>query len=365
MEIRIKESVRTSYGTALCAGAFEEEKELSSGIFTLTETQYGEKKIKTLLAGGIETPVVNRRGGCVRRMLEEMHAYGAENGCVLSLLHPFSFPFYRQFGYERIADHIIAGFPLSALDFVPRRCGLVPYDDEKLPDMIKIYGKFSRGRNLLLPRTDNLFYTGSGRQTYIYYDGKEPSGYVVLTGSKSLYVNHYTDTILTVKELAYDSPKALAAIFSFLRMFEGEYERIELYDCGLYTEAEMMLTHNLQTDYKIIPDIMGRALDAEKLLVSHGYPDEPGEFTVGVSDVLPSVDGAYHVSYGNGKADVEKTEKEPDITLSVGVFTQIALGYRAFNMKNAAYLNGVRIRKECPDFFRAFPSVPCGVFEHF
>ena len=82
MEIRIKESVRTSYGTALCAGAFEEEKELSSGIFTLTETQYGEKKIKTLLAGGIETPVVNRRGGCVRRMLEEMHAYGAENGCV-------------------------------------------------------------------------------------------------------------------------------------------------------------------------------------------------------------------------------------------------------------------------------------------
>ena len=226
MEIVIKNRSASVYGEALSVAVSDGEKELSAGLFTLTDTQYENKKIKAMLAGGIETPVVNRRGGCVREMLEKMHVYGAENGCALGLLHPFSFAFYRKFGYERVSDHIIAGFPTSALDFVPRQCLLVPYDDEKLPDMLKIYNEFSLGRNLLLPRTDNSFYTGGGRQTYIYYGGGEPAGYVVLSGTKSLYVNHYTDTVLTVKELAYTSPDALRAIFSFLRMFEGEYDRI-------------------------------------------------------------------------------------------------------------------------------------------
>ena len=311
MEVVIKNSVPSSYGTALPVAVRDGEKELSTGIFTLTETQYGDKKIKTLLCGGIETPVVNRRGGCVREMIGKMHEYAAENGCVLGLLHPFSFAFYRKFGYERVSDHIIAGFPTSAIDFVPRQCLLVPYDDEKLPDMLKTYNEFSRGRNLLLPRTDNSFDTGGGRQTYIYSGGGEPAGYVVLSGTKSLYVNHYTDTVLTVKELAYTSPDALRAIFSFLRMFEGEYDRIELYDCNLYREAEMMLKHGMHTDYKIIPDVMGRVLNTKKLLLAHAYPDEPGEFTVCVKDALPTVNGTYHVSYGGG-CEVKETEKEPD-----------------------------------------------------
>lgn len=365
MEIIIKNRAPSGYGEALSVAAADGGKELSTGIFTLTKTRYGEKKIKTLLAGGIETPVVNRRGGCVREMLTKMHEYGAENGCVLALLHPFSFAFYRKFGYERVADHVIAGFPASTVDFVPRACELVPYDETKLQDMLKIYEEFGRGRNLLLPRTDGSFYTGGGRQTYVYYDGGEPAGYVVVTGSKSMYVNHYTDTVLAVKELAYVSPKALKAIFSFLRMFEGEYDKIELYDCGLYREAEMMLKHHMHTEYRIVPDIMGRVLNTKKLLEAHDYPDEPGEFTVCVKDDLPTVNGAYRVSYGGGKCEVKAADKEPDITLSAGVFTQIALGYRACDMKSAAYLDGVMINGECKDFFRAFPPVPGGVFEHF
>ena len=365
MKIVIKSRCASVYGEALSVAAKDGENELSSGIFTLTETRYEDKKIKTLLSGGIETPVVNRRGGCVREMLAKMHEYGAESGCALGLLHPFSFAFYRKFGYERVSDHIIAGFPTSALDFVPRQCLLTPYDDSKLPDMLKIYEKFGAGRNLLLPRTDGSFYTGGGRQTYIYYGNGRPAGYVVLSGSKSLYVNHYTDTVLTVKELAYVDPDALKAVFSFLRMFEGEYDRIELYDCNLYREAAMMLKHHMHTDYKIIPDIMGRVLNTEKLLAAHNYPCEPGGFTVCVNDCLPTVNGVFRVSYGGGACEVEKVGKDPDITLSVGAFTQIVLDCFALDAKSAAYLDGVKINKECPDFFRAFPPVPRGAFEHF
>lgn len=362
MEIIIKGRAPSVYGEALPVAVTEDGKDLSTGIFTLTETPYGKGKIKTLLVGGLETPVVNRRRGCIREMLSYMHAYGAENGAALALLHPFSFGFYRKFGYERVADHVIAGFPVSALDFVPRECDLVLYDETKTSDMISVYSEFSRGRNLLLPRRSAEQY--AGREAYIYYDGGKPAGYVIVSGEKSLCVNRYTDTVLTVKELAYTSPKALKKIFSFLRMFEGEYERIELYDCGLCREAEMMLKHHFHTGYKILPDIMGRALNVKKLLEAHVYPREPGGFTVRVNDTLPTANGTYCVEYG-GACEVKTVDGEPDITLTAGAFTQIALGYRALDEKSAAYLDGVTVHKDCRDFFRAFPQVPCGVFEHF
>lgn len=363
MKTVIKSRAPSRYGEALSVAVTDGYgSELSTGTFTLTEAQYGENKIKTMLVGGLETPVVNRRCGCIREMLSYMHGYAAENGCALSLLHPFSFSFYRKFGYERAADHVIVGFPAAALDFVPRRCELIPYDETKLSDMISVYEKFSLGRNLLLPRTDGAFYHAD--RTYIYYDGGEPSGYVVISGSKSLYVNHYTDTVLTVKELAYASPKALYAIFSFLRMFEGEYDRIELYDCGVCREAEMVLRHHTHTDHKILPDIMGRALNVKALLETHTYPREPGGFTVRVTDDVETVNGTYRVEYGD-TVKVSETDKAPDITLSVGAFTQIALGYRALDEKSAAYLDGVEIHGDCRGFIRAFPQTPCGVFEHF
>ena len=342
-------------------------EKLSSGIFTLTETSYGKDTVKTMLAGGIETPVVNRRGGSVRAMFEYMHKEGGKEGAAVALLHPFAFSFYRKFGYERVADHVIIGTPLPQIDFVPRRCNFVPYDEAKLPDMIKIYNAFGRNRNLLLPRYDGSRYTGDGKSAYIYYENGEPAAYVVLSGSKTLYVNNYINTRLTVNELAYVSPSALCEVFSFLRMFEGEYDRVEFRDGSLCPEVDMMLREYARADYKIIPDLQARVLNTERMLKSASYPEKEGGFIVKVNDGLPTVNGVFRVEYGGGDCGVTRLDDDADfdISLPVGVFTQILYGYGGYNENNVSYANGVTTRRICPDLFRAFPPRPCGAFEHF
>ena len=364
-ETVIKSRTPFECGQILDVAVTEGGRELCSGVFTLTEAQYGENRIKVMLAGGVGTPVEHRRGGHVREMFASMHALGKSEGAVLSVLHPFSFSFYRKFGYERVADHLIAEFPTRCLDFVPRQCRLVPYDETRLCDMISVYERFSRGRCLLLPRYDGRYYTGGGKQAYIYYEGGEPAAYVVVSGSKTLDVNHYTNTVLTVHELAYTSPGSLEKIFSFLYMFEGEYDRIRMTDLSLCREADMMLRHHMHTEYRLVPDLAARVLDTQKLLEAHEYPRRPGRFTLRVDDDEKLAGGTFCVEYGNGECFAARVKDECEIALSPGALARIALGYGENDAQSAGYLPGVSVYNDCADLFRAFPCVPTGIFEHF
>ncbi len=345
----------------------ETKRAQSSGIFTVTDSAYGKGTVKAMLAGGIATPVEHRRGGNVRKMFEHMHAQAADEGVAVALLHPFSFSFYRQFGYERVADHVFLRFPTAKIDFVPRRCRFVPYREELLPDMLAVYRAFSKGRNLLLPRVDGGRYVGGECMSYLCYDGATPVAYVVCSGSKTLQVNRYVDTVLTVHEMAYVSPDALCEIFSFLRMFEGEYDRIVMSDAGVYSEVEILLTHQFHTSCEVVPDLMARVLNTEIMLSAHEYPQKEGAFTVRVKDTMPSVAGTFRVCYGGGEARVERLADgaDADVTLPVNVFTRLIYGYRALDAQSLAYFGGVEIHSDVEDLLRAFPQKPCGIFEHF
>ena len=338
---------------------------LSSGVFQLMETCFGKGSIKTLLAGGIGTPVHYRRGGNVRRMFDVMHRMAAEEGAAVSLLHPFSFAYYRKFGYEKVSDHMIVRCPTRCIDFVPRVCNFVPYDESCLRDLITVYSRFSQGRNLLLPRVDARHYTSSGKHTYVCYQNGEPVAYIVYSASNQFIVNHMGNGLLTVHELAYTSPEALREIFSFLRMFEGEFDEIEFSNVAMCPEVELLLRHYTHTSYTLVPDVMARALNTEKLLLANDYPTREGVFTVKVEDHMSTVAGTYKVEFGGGDCRVSQVGGSADLTLSETAFIRLVYGYDGASVDTAKYMEGVRIDGEAEDFFRAFTKKPCGVFEHF
>jgi len=318
-----------------------------------------------LLACGIGTPVQYRRGGNVRHMFDCLHRMATDEGAVVSLLHPFSFAYYRKFGYEKVSDHMIVRFPTRFIDFVPRVCNFVPYDDSRLDDLIKVYDQFSKGRNLLLQRFDSRHYSSSDKQVFVCYKNGEPIAYIVYSTHSRLIVNHLGDSLLTVHELAYTSPDALREIFSFLRMFEGEFDEIEFSNIAMCPEVEMLLRHYTHTSYTVVPDIMARVLNTEHLLLANDYPLREGAFTLHVEDNISTVAGTYRVEFGGGDRRVTRVDGSADIELSETAFARLAYGYDGANADTAKYMDGVQINGKAEDFFRAFPKKPCGVFEHF
>lgn len=353
------------YSSLRVAAVDENGNAMSKGAFKYMDSSYGKGWIRTMIAGGIGTPVHLRRGGNVRKMFERMHTEAVGEGAAVALLHPFSFAYYRKFGYEKVSDHLIVKCPTRYIDFVPRECNFVPYDEGMLPDVMKIYNTFAMGRNLLFRRFDDRYYNKPDRHIYVYYKKGEPAAFIMYSASKSFVVNHSEDGVLTVHELAYTSPDALREIFSFLRMFEGEYDDIEFANIAMCPEVELMLRHYTHTSYTLVPDVMAKVLNTEKLLLANDYPTVEGEFTVKVEDTMDSVCGTFKVAYGGGDCSVKRVDGGADLTLSASAFARLAYGYDGANAEMAKYMDGVQIDGDAEDFFRAFPKKPCGIFEHF
>ncbi len=340
----------------------------STGRFFFTSAQFALTRVPGMLAASVETPVEFRRGGNVRKLFGLMHAKAAEKGCALCLLHPFSFSYYRKFGYERVADHLIARFPTRLIDFVPARCDFVPYKPEMLPEMISVYNEFSKGRNLLIERTtDDHFVSEKHRfRAYLHRTDGIADAYVVFTTENRLDVNHPVDGVLSVREFAFTTPAAAREIFSFLRMFEGEFDTVEILSCSPAPEIDLLLRHYTHTSYRVLPDIAAKVLNTELLLRSQDYPKKEGAFTLRVESSLPTVGGTWSVEYGGGEARVSRSElAEPDLELTEPALARLLLGCDGADARIASSMDGVTINKPGTDFFAAFPKRPCGVFEHF
>lgn len=334
-------------------------------------TRFAGGWIPTMTIGGIGTDPQYRRQGAVRAVFERLMPAARENGWFVGLLHPFSFAFYRKFGYERVSDTVIANMPMTALDFLPRFADLVPLDEAKDPgDIVKVYEAFGKKRNLTFERLSPDKFRRRDSTTYLYYNAAgECAGYVI-TQVENHYdgINRMISDNLHVREIVFLDRDALTHLLSFLRMYEGELKTIRFHDIGLTPEVDLCFKHFMDTSYDIHPDIMARILDTEAMLRANSYPTERGIFTIRVEDTLPDVAGTFRVEYENGACDVERLDGDTaksDLTVGPTALSKLLYGTDAFNAELASYLDGVKMENAAADFFRAFPKRINGLYEHF
>ena len=147
-----------------------------------------------------------------------------ENGWYVSLLHPFSFSYYRKFGYERVSDTIIADMPMTALDFLPRYSDLVQLEEAEHPeDILGLFASFNKNRNLSFDRFSVDQFKKSKCYTYLYYNEAGACTGYVITQIENHYdgINRMISDNLHVWEMGSLDRDALLHLLSFLRMFEG------------------------------------------------------------------------------------------------------------------------------------------------
>ncbi len=334
-------------------------------------------EIPAATIGGVGTEPEFRRGGKVRAIFEAMAAEGDRRGIPLTVLHPFSFAYYRKFGFERVADHRVLEFPMSALSYIPRYSDLVRCTtDEHRAALATVYNTFAAHRQLLPTRTAHAFNLGGERRTYLSYGASgEADGYIILDIEKYFWVNQMVSVNLNVHEMAFTDTEALMKLLGFMRMFEGELESVKLHNCAMMPEVELRLRNYTHTKITVIPDLMARINDVEMLLGMVKYPCQPGTFTV--KSYEPSgtpwaafaakTTGVFRVDYADGRGTVTRLAEDADYDLAADIpaLTQLVFGYNIGGYEVARYMENTTFRNPAVDFFRAFPTRPGGVFEHF
>ena len=97
----------------------------------------------------------------------------------------------------------------------------------------------------------------------------------------------------------------------------------------------------------------------KKLLEANTYPDEHGKFRILSIDEFEQNNGIFEVEYQNGKATVtHRTDGDYDISLTAPAAARLLLSGEGHNAQTAVYIDGVQIKGNADDFFRAFPHRP-------
>ena len=359
----LKQIVKNENG-ALRYSTLDGERSVSWGGASFAQIHLNGAWLPVVKIGGVGTEPEYRRQGLVRQFFSGVWEYMAQENIPLSILHPFSFSYYRKLGYERVGDHRILEFPMKALDFVPRFTDVVRCKaPQRAEELAAVYNRFAEKRNIMFRRAAETAYMGAGNQSAEVYllcgDTGEGEGYVVLDREQYYHVNRMVSVNLHVRELCFTSPEALLKLLGFLRMYEGQMDSIKIHNCAMMPELETTLRHYTHTQIAVLKAVK--------------YPELPGSFTVrvrepeGTGHNPEKTDGCWKVTYGGGTASAERLDQNApcDLDCDICAFTRLIFGFDSHGVETARYLPGTKVYTSCEDFFRAFPNRPCGLFEHF
>ena len=322
----------------------------SAALIFIRGSRFAGKFIPTMTIADVSTQPEYRNRGLVREMLETAHSKAREYGAAVALLHPFSFDFYRKFGYERISDTVTASYPIDRFDKFQDTANLLPLEEKYYDGTIALFREFSKNRNLMFDRYNISSFLRRKEEILAFVHNETLCGYISIKKdieSKSL----------TVSELAFSDEKSLVSLLSHLKKYKTSFDTVRFSDLEPTPELYSLLDGGA---YETRGDLAAKILDTEALLSLNEYSSEHGEFTLRVKDPLPTVAGVFKVTYEGKKGVVERLPEDAEADVTADAPTLLR---RVYGCDENA--EGILFQGNSQDFLRAFPKRINGLFEHF
>ena len=347
-------------------GAFcNDNRTLMARLAVLSfENNFCGTYLKSNGIGGVATRPEFRRAGAVRALFGHVFRDAREDGTVLSTLYPFSFDYYRQFGYERVTQHADFTLPFNAISHIERSSDVKLFEGGGAADILTVYNEYASRYNMMFRRTDDSrFYKSpytNNEYTYIWYDKSgRPASYASYT------VDGREDTVC-VREVIYRDAEALRGIIGFLRCYDGNYENLRFTKLPLGSPVMDMATEYTKIKISLTNGAAARILDLRAALEANVYPEEYGRFALRSPDDCVNGDCIFDVEYQNKKTSVSvRREGDYDISLSAAAAARLILSGEGLTEDALQYIAGVRIKTSAADFLRAFPKRPVDLYEGF
>ncbi|WP_049923321.1 GNAT family N-acetyltransferase [Halopiger djelfimassiliensis] len=289
----------------------------------------------------VATPPEYRRSGYVGQLLAHSLEEYRDRGCRFSVLWPFKYRFYRQYGWEtsnRIATHECDPSVLAfATDAFDRESGsfrrLEPDDYAALKP---VYTAHADRHALALERDEEWWrhrvFGGHGVDPFVaaYERDGRVRGYLVYTidddASRTMAGEELPRT-MAVSELAFVDHEAFLALLSFCHTHDSQVQRVRFRappDGPLLESARD--PDEIETTLETGP--MVRLVDVADTLSALSYPGSDASVTIAVEDpVADWNDGTFALEVADGNGTCERLHDDPaaaSVTADVDVRIDIA-----------------------------------------
>ena len=352
---------------------FDNQNKLVTGLRNIPYNMYFDGHLVKM--GGIAAVVTApeaRAGGAMSKIMAESLRIMKERGQIFSILYPFSYAYYRKFGYE-------AAYRLNTAEISTEVFCKYPFPKDSVrlwkkgngaADIKAVYDVFKKGRNYILNRDDEKWeqltkndpYT-TMRYIYIHYDSQnKPDAYLMMHPGERR-PDHSID--LYIDELAWATKSGLSAMFGFIGGLRPQFDKtiwddvpMELDLYSLFPEA-----HNISINSR--PSAMTRIVDLPKVLEKLRPPNlAQGKVVIDVTDkFFPCNTGNYTLSWQNGELSVAKTGQNPDMSTTIETMAQMVIGY--LNPEEAGYRPDTTIYSQHEALMALFPKKTLCLWERF
>lgn len=276
----------------------------------------------------VASPPESRRRGLVRDMLAESLAEYRENEVYFSALWPFSYEFYRKYGWAMVNKYTEYETNLDALDLDTEPTGeFRRLDADEWELLVPAFDTMTEGYALSTDRTEDWWreriFKGWKKDPYVYawMRGGEARGYIVYT------VQEEDDgKRLKVWELTAVDDEAHRHLLRFVQYHDSQVETIELTYVPENTDLLDIVANPRDVDCKIKGGPMFRLVDVPRALETVSY-DTDGTLVFRVTDPLAEWN---EETFELDTGDVVRcgpTDADPDVTTDVNTLSQLVAGY--------------------------------------
>ncbi|MFD0590517.1 enhanced intracellular survival protein Eis [Paenibacillus sp. GCM10027627] len=326
---KIKDSFR-QVSADRWAAMVDDKMAAQACVFDL-QTYVGGKLFEMGGVAGVSTWPEYRRQGLVEKLLVHSLIEMKKKGQTLSFLAPFSFSFYRKYGWSTFVEE--KSYTLDVKQLPPRMP--MPGKVERLdgPERLyPIYEQFASRYNGSLKRLplwwEQRISTKAPKRINVYSDQNgTDQGY---------FIYEVSNRELIVEDWAFLNEEARAAIWTFIAQHDSMIERVKL--SVPVDDILPDLLPDPRIKQEIVPYFMARIVDLEMFLSQ--YPFQPGKaerFKLNVSDehaVWNS--GQWELIINEqGEAKLHKQtsnfateEKEESLKADIGDWTSLLMSYR-------------------------------------
>ncbi|MBC7319683.1 GNAT family N-acetyltransferase [bacterium] len=310
-------------------GYYDQSNVLSAMLFILPFEIYIYGSVFNM--GGIasvSSMPEGRHGGRVAELLKTSLRVMRERKQFVSMLGPFSYEFYRRYGWELGFDRINYTIPAENLDGFNKKVGNIrQFKEEDLDILDHIYTVYAKRHNCCAVRnrvlwTDFVLQDPYGRNhpryAYIWFnDKKEPGGYIVYS---------IKDNRMNIVEMVYLDQEAKEGLLWFLFVHQSQIK--EVYWSTALDERLHLDFPNPRIKMEISPWMMVRVVDVKEALLTRSYDEDINvNFSISISDPNAEWNNkSFTVTIKDGNIEVEESQ-EGELSCTIQTFSQIFIGY--------------------------------------
>lgn len=361
-----------------CFGALSDDGKILYGCVNSREytCRFDGGAYKLGGIGGVSTLPPYRHNGAIRASLSASLRDMYENGFTFSYLYPFSTQYYRKFGYEVGAEARRWVMPLA--DIRPKDVGgtieqIFPGDD--FSPLLEIYDACFGDCNMSAVRDrydaglEKAKLMEEHRYVYVWRnEAGAPRGLMIAhktreDGAIVMDCNH-TFGAQNENGFLFCDMEALSALLFFVKSaFSADYDKI-----SFTTRREIDLTslvgENNSASCSMFWNGMLRVVNVRRVLENCNCRGT-GCVRIAVEDtILPENCGTWKLTFAPGQVNfVEKTEEQPDVSLTINAFSALICGAR--DVHSLAWIPDAVVHNAAAPFAGVFYAKPCFMLDLF